>query len=509
MHRRSGVAITFLALSGLSLMHRLLGFVREQVVAGQFGASAVTDAYVAAQSLPTMLHQTVSAATDAVLVPLFVAAMALNHDAVKRLFSTIFITLGGFMLLEALLLWVGAPTIMRILVPGLEAEAMQQGITLARIFAPAVALTGLASLAGSVLQVHDRFLLPAGAALAGNLNIVLAALFFQDRLQIETIASAAVIGYAVQVGLLWLQLRTIDLKTVRLNIDWSIVRQGLVLAWPLLLANAILQVSPLTEKVLGSKMAEGSISALNYAHKLILLPAGVIAITLGTLLFPRFARWVQQGEIKALTAHVEQTLRILMFVLVPGAGLMIVLARPLVTLAFARGNFTADAVIATSQALQVFALALVPLGALPLLTKLLFAFKDTRAQLGAVAGSVITYLGFAIMLSPHMGHRGLALAFVLGQWTHLVWIASALTRYIGRPALSAALLTLPRAGIATFAASGTVWAVVPVTMSTLGQLTLGGLLSGLVYLITQSLFRSQDLHWAYGSLKKVVGGRES
>jgi putative peptidoglycan lipid II flippase len=489
----------------VTIISKLLGFVREQMVAHSFGVTAVSDAYFTAQFIPTTIDYVIGTAVATVLVPLLTSARDTDGRTLNQLISTVLLCIGLVYTLEAGVIWLAAPTVLPMLVPGLNAAATAQGISLVRIFAPSVVLMGLCSITTSLLHVHGRFVWPAVAALSANASIIVVVIINRGNVVPSQLAWAVVLGYGIQAVLLTTIIRSGQLVRPALSVDFQVLKNVIGLALPLMLANSAGLLVQVVDKSLASQLAEGSIAALNYALRLVQLPVGVAVTGLSTVLFARFSQLSADGARSKLTDEVGISLRGVLFLILPVVVVMTVLAEPIVSVAFQRGQFDEEAVRATSGALRYYSVGLAPLVLLPVATKVLYSLKNTRYQLVSGFSAAGTYTVAAWLLIKPGAHQGLALAYALGQFVALVVIMLALLRKLGPQPLIAVGRSLPITGIATVLAIVAALISRRLEASSLVSLVLGCIMSFGTYFGVHFLVQSPEIKWTVRLLRGRSG----
>jgi putative peptidoglycan lipid II flippase len=489
---RYRTALTIGLLTLTSVAAKLLGFVREQVIAGKFGVTALTDAYIAAQVLPITLDTIIGAAIASILVPQLTAALEESRENFKSLLYSVLFTLGAFYALEAILLILGAPYTMRFLMPGLAEETMVRSARLAAIFAPTVALNGLLGMISALLNVSRRFLIPGIAALLPNLFLVVGTWLYWEKVTPEWMASTLVLGLATQLGLLVLDTKRLGLRGVSWRFDGQRVKHLLLAFLPLGLANCVGQVSSLADKSFASNMTTGSLAALNYAAKLIQLPVSVVLVGVVPVVFSRFSKQVAEGNIVAVAQELRRTMQGLLFVLLPVTALLIVLSNQVIAFVYGRGQFDAEAVRLTGGALVYFGFGLVPLAVQPVLTRALFALGDTRTQLAATLANTLAYIGVALLAGPLLAHRGLALAFAAAQFAFAGVVITSLVRRLGKAPFAFSWQFLRTSFLAVLCCSCISWAASQLVRSTPGAILVSVSMGMVGYFSVHFAFRSEE-----------------
>lgn len=479
-------------LSAVSLLSKLLGFVREQIIAGAFGVSSITDAYYAAQLFPSFLDGVVGLAVGTALLPVFTAADSEGPDELGSVLLTCSILLVALFGIESIALWALAPWLITGFVSGLDASSQEQAIQLVRLFAPSVFVMGLSLALTALLNAKQRFILPAVTAVAANVSIIVVAAVYRSKVSVEHLAWAIVIGNLIQ--LIWLVLHLIRQKMIRriYPVRPDVMRKAVLLSAPLILANALTQFTTAIDKAYASHLNPGSISALNYALKLAQLPVGVLVMGLSSVLYTRFSRNLANGDYDSVRHELVRSLQWLTFVIGPVAALIIGLAEPLVTVAFMRGSFGVEAVRATAGALRFYGIGLIPMMISPLVSRVLFSMHDTTSQLFAGFLAIGVYLLSATLLVDHMGHSALALSYALAQAGALILLGFALRRRMGINPFSLMLPSLLRILVASLATFGVAWLVSSLILGQVLSLVVGGMCGLLVYSGSHGILRTNE-----------------
>jgi putative peptidoglycan lipid II flippase len=497
---RRHLALVSIVLSVVTLFSKLMGFVREQIIAKSFGVSAVTDAFVSAQFLTSVLDSLISASLAIVLVPLFTEAMVRSKEATNRLLYTVLLAVGAFYTLYAFFLWGSASFLLKIMVPGLPPESMDTAVSLAKIFGPSVALLGLTAVLTALLNVYRRFLMTALAGTAASIAVIVAYVMYGRHLSVFNLAWAVVLGNFVQVVVLAFQVRKVGASYPG-GLDWHGLRRVVTLAAPLTFATTIWMVTPFLDKFLASRMEHGSIASLNYAQKLIQLPIGVITAGVSTVMFTRFSQLSSQRRFSDLGYEVARTFQAILFCMLPISVFMVMMASPIVSLAFQRGQFDYQAVRATANALVYYSIGLTPMAILPVLTMTLFSVQNTRSNVTSNLLAVVTYVIGATAFGAFMGHRGLALAYSLGQATACLVLGIVLTKLLGTRPFLLAIKSLPQTMAATGLAALGIWLASGMFVNTIGHILSALVMGSTIYVIAHFVMHSQEANWIASVIK--------
>ena len=380
---------------------RVLGLMREMVSAYFFGISGAINAFTVAIQIPNLVRALVAdAALSGAFVPVF--SELLERGEKKRAWrvaSTLFwltlLVLGGITALFILL----APLLMRPF--GQPGGDYDLAVGLSRVLFPIVVLLGLSGIVVGILNTYHHFALPALAPVAWNLVIILGLVIGVPRIEDENAqlylyAGVVVLGTLVQLLLPIPWLRKLD-GSLTLVIDWRdpAVRRVLTLMLPVTLTIGLVNVNFLVDTLFASRLLDPELApaAIDKAFRLYMLPQGVFAVAVTTVLFPMLARLAARGDTAGLRRSLDSGLRQIAFLLVPAGLLSIVLAEPIVRLVYQRGEFTAENTEIVAQCLQAFSIGLVFNGWMLILNRSFYAVQTnwtpTAIALGAVGLNAI------------------------------------------------------------------------------------------------------------------------
>jgi putative peptidoglycan lipid II flippase len=445
------------------LLSRLLGFVREMVLAYQLGASPELGAYYAAFQIPDILNYFLAGgALSIAFVPFYTRARSEQGDAAAaRLLATVLGTMTALAVLASALLWWQADALVRLQFPRFTPEMHALTVRLTRILLPAQIFFVAGGIVRAALMAHGSFRTQALAPLLYNAGIIAGGGVFGATLGAEGFAWGALAGAVVGPFLvpLWDALRRADL-TIGFRIapgERDFLRYLLVAA-PLMLGVTLLTVDEWYDKWFGGLISETVIAQLGLARRLMQLPVAAVGQAIATAALPTLARlWVERRK-DELDAVVLGTLRAgLALALLAAAGFA-ALAEPVVAAVYERGRFTAADTATVTVLLQLFALAVPAWTVQQIAVRPFFARGDTWRPM--LIGSVVAVAAVPlyVMLGRRFGAAGIAAAGVLGMSVNAVVTLMIARRLHGAPDLGAlastglrALLIAVVAGAATHA----------------------------------------------------------
>lgn len=399
------------------VLSRVLGLAREVIVAAQFGTSGDYDAYVAAFRIPDFLFLIVmSGAFGSAFMPVFIGYLSHGQQRKAwRLASNVLtLMVEGFVVL-AILAFIFADPLMRFVVvpglfqPGVPPEVGRTAVQLTRILLLSPLFLGLGAAAKGILEAHSNFTLPAFAPVTYNTAVVFGALFLAPRYGVRGLAWGVVAG---AIGHVLTQLPGLVRAGMRFKVMPKPRAEGLGtvgrLLAPRIIGQAAFQINIIVITNFASRLGESHVSALNYAYQLMMLPHGVFAIAVSTVIFPLMARQFANREYAALKTTLGDALRPLLFLTLPASAALMILARPIVQTLFQLRSFSAESTTLVSEALPYFAAGLFALAIVETTTRAYYAMHDTRTPLVASALTIAVNIVAAFYLAPRLGIRGLA-----------------------------------------------------------------------------------------------------
>ncbi|RMF12039.1 MAG: murein biosynthesis integral membrane protein MurJ [Alphaproteobacteria bacterium] len=421
--------------SGLTLVSRVLGFVRDILMASVLGAGWIADCFVLAFKLPNLFRRLFAeGAFNAAFVPLFsgylegAGSAGETDEAARRAAARRFAEEALSALFAILLLFVAAcQAVMPWLMMGIgmgfvgEPEKFDLAVELTRITFPYLLFISLVSLMGGVLNSLGRFAAVAATPVLLNLSLIGAMVLFANATRTPAHALSWGVSVAGVIQFLWLFVACwregmpLRLRWPRLTPD---VRKLITLMLPVALGAGAYQISLLIDVFLASFLADGSLAFLYYADRLNQLPLGVIGIAVGTALLPALSRQVAAADRNGALASQNRAIEMALFLTLPAAAALVVVPGPVIGVLFERNAFDSAMTAATAAALGAYALGLPAYVLAKVLGPGFFARKDTATPVrySLIALGVNVVLNVILMIP--LAHVGLALATAISAWVN-------------------------------------------------------------------------------------------
>ena len=421
--------------SSMTLLSRILGYVRDTSVAVVFGAGLATDAFMVATKIPNFLRRLFAeGAFSQAFVPILGEYKSQRSaDELRDLIDYVSGMLALVLFVVAVIGVLAAPYIIYISAPGFAKHPEKFALTvdLLRITFPYILFISLTGLAGGILNTFGRFMVPAFTPVLLNVSAIVFTLWLTPYFDPPAKALAwgvfvgGVLQLAFQVPFL---LRLKVMPRFKLNFRHEGVRRVLRQMGPALFGVSVGQISLLLNVFFASFLVTGSVTWLYYADRLMEFPAGMLGVALGTILLPSLSRHFASGADKEYTSLLDWGLRLVLLLALPCAAALLTFSQPLVATLYHYGAFTDKDVQQTTLALTGYGVGLLGLVAIKVLAPGFYASQDiqTPVRIAVVVLCATQVLNF--FLVPWLSHAGLAWSIGLGALLNAAWLLMSLMR---------------------------------------------------------------------------------
>lgn len=492
-------ALSSVTVMGGFVASKVIGVVRQSIIARTFGAGGQLDAYYAAFRLPDLLVTLIAGGAIATtVIPLFAEHLSRGDtDRAWRLASAVLNILFSAMGLLSLIAAALSPWLVRHFIgPGFDPARQSLTAELLRIVLVSSALFAASSLVMSVLQAHGRFLLPALADFFYDVGIICGAQFLSPRLGIRGLAFGVVAGATlhllVQVpGLV--RCRARYTPTFRTG-DRALLELGRLMG-PRILILGMFQCVLLVTTSIASTLPEGSISALNMGWIVMQMPEVVFAMAIATAVFPTMSRLAAQADREGLRRTATHALRAILFLTFPSVVALLVLGQPYIAVLFRGGVFSQRDAEMVYGATAAFVAGLLGHSVLEIAARLFYAHKNTVVPFWVAFGATVLNLGLCFALAPRLGQAGLALANSIAvtlQSSLLLWLG---WRSVARFDWHAVLALSWRAAVASAAMAACLLLIVrhQASLGSLWTALAGSGAGGMVYLAVMAFLSRAEI----------------
>ena len=498
---------------------RVLGFVRDMVLAKLFGATPAADAFFVAYRIPNLLRELFAEGSmSAAFIPVFTEYHTLRSkqdawELASAAFTTLLTIVTGITILGIL----GAAGIVWLLAPGFHDDPTRLEMTtlLTRMMFPYLIFISLAALAMGILNSLRAFAAPAFSPVFFNLFIIGCSLFLAPTMRepILGVAIGVVAGGAAQFAM---QLPGLKLRGMLFGFMFNPGHPGVRkigrLMIPSLLGLSVTQINITVSTILGSFFAGGP-TYLFYGMRLIQFPLGIFGVALATAILPTLSAQAARGALDELRTTLGFGLRMILFIIVPAMVGLILLRTPLVHLFFEHGTFTAHDTAETAFAVLCYALGLWAFGGVRIIVSAFYSLKDTTTPAISAAISVVVNILFSLVLMSHLGAAGLALATALAAMVNGGILVVVLNRRLGgvewesviRSAGRVLVACVPIVMACWWVAGAQVWTQPDDWAEKSAMLVVAIGLSIVGYFGVHALFRSDELGVVWGMVRRKLG----
>ncbi len=420
-------------LAAASLVSRVVGMLRDRILAGEFGAGEKLDIYYAAFRLPDLLFQLlILGALSAGFIPMFTALLEQDKKSAwvfaNNVLHSVLVCFG----VVAVFVFGSAPLLVRIAIaPGFSLEAQQTTVVLTRIMLLSPIFLGVSALFTGIAQTFRHFFIPAIAPIFYNVGIMLGALFLAPRFGIVGVAWGVIVGAFFHAIIQWPAVYAVGFRYTFVCVWNEKIRSLARLMIPRVLTLGIVNIELLALTAFASSLPKGSLSVFNFANNLQSFPIGIIGASYAVAAFPSFSEAVARNDRDGFIQSFSSVVRQVFFFMIPATVLFIVLKAQIVRSILGTGAFDWQATVLTFETVQAFAYGFVAQTVFFVLVRGFWAYADTvRPAIIAIVGAIAT-LGVAYVGRNFFGVSGLALALSIGATAETIVLWIVLRRRVG------------------------------------------------------------------------------
>jgi putative peptidoglycan lipid II flippase len=432
------IALNASVVAGGTLLSRILGFLRDVIIAFALGAGPWADAFFVAFRIPNLLRRlTAEGSLTMAFVPVFTRIQKEQGQEKAYIFTrSALVWLIGILGVVSLIAIFGASYLIRIVAPGFadDPQVFEHTVFLVRICFPYIIFISAVALCMGFLNARDHFLAPALAPCVLNISLIAASLL-AVWLEFEVSVALSIGVLVAGLGQWLLQQPFLSQQGFTWRGKWSLKDKGVRRAGKLMLPTvagaAVYQLNVVMITVLASFLAQGSISYLYYADRLVQFPLGVFGIAVSTAALPSLSSLAASAKMEEFVKTLNSTLGLILFISLPAMAGLIALREPLVEVLFARGAFEGQSVQETAWALVGYSLGLPAFCSVRSLVSAFYAQEDTRSPVLAAAICMLLNVALGLILMQYLRHVGLALAVALSSWLNIFLLGIFLRRHVG------------------------------------------------------------------------------
>jgi putative peptidoglycan lipid II flippase len=415
-----------------SIISKLLGFLRDRLLASYFGAGEILDSYYAAFKLPDLIFNTlVLGALASAFIPIFTKVWLEDKDKAIRLSNTILNYLLGALIVLAALIFIMAPYLMKFIVPGFGSEQLSMTITFTRIMLLSIVFFGLSNVFGGILNSLKKFFSFSLAPVFYNLGIIFGITVFYPAMGIVGLAWGVVFGSLLHF---LIQLPETLRSGWKYRFLWRItaeVKRILKLMLPRTLGLAAGQLNQVIITMVASTLMAGSIAIFNLANNLQSFPISIFGVSLAIAVFPVFSEALARADKDKFRQTFSIHFRRVIFLVIPASVFILLLRAQIVRVILGSGNFDWADTYYTAQVLGWFMVSLFAQSLIPMLARSFYALEDTKTPVVISLVAIAINIIGSIFLGRRFGVEGLALAFSVAAIVNMLLLLMALRIKVG------------------------------------------------------------------------------
>ena len=455
------VAGAALVISLAGILSRLLGLVRDRILASQFGAGDVLDVYYAAFRVPDLVYNLlVVGALSAAFIPVFTRLIVNKKENEARKLSSGVITLMVLAVASiSALLAVFSPWVVKLVTPGFTPEKMSDVVYFTRIMFLSPIFLGISAVFGGMLVSYKRFLVYSLAPITYNIGIIIGALFFVRFIGPAGLAWGVVLGAMLHMLIQYPAAKKIGFKysfSLMKSVCDKNVRKVIVLMIPRSLGMAVNQINLLVITVFASTLAAGSLAVFNFANNIQSVPMGLFGISFAVAVFPHLSSLAGEESRKEFARVFSRTFRRITFFVVPMSVAIFVLRAEIVRAVLGAGQFDWEDTVRTLQVLGILSLSLFAQSLIPLLARSFYAIHDTKIPFYIALVSEAVNIILVVLLIGKYQVMGLAIAFSVSSVLNMFLLVLILRKRVGYLDDKNISISFIKIGLASLLAGGVI-----------------------------------------------------
>ncbi|GBE17285.1 putative peptidoglycan biosynthesis protein MurJ [bacterium BMS3Abin15] len=423
------MAAFIISLAGIA--SRILGLVRDRILASQFGAGDTLDIYYAAFRVPDLVYNLlVLGALSAAFIPVFTGLVSRDDKKEAWKLSSGVLTIGVIVIsLVSVMLAILAPYLMKLVTPGFSEAKVAEAVMFTRIMFLSPLLLGISAVFGGILVSFKKFLVYSLAPIMYNIGIIIGAVFFVKIMGPIGLAWGVVLGAVLHMVIQYPAVKHSGFK-YKLMISEALrnsnLKRVVYLMIPRTMGVAATQINLLIITIFASMLATGSLTVFNFANNIQSAPLGLFGIAFAIAVFPTLSSLAAKGDKREFVKNFSQAFRQILFFIIPLSVFIVILRAQLVRVVLGSGKFDWEDTILTFEVLGILALSLFAQSLIPLLTRSFYALQNTKTPFYIALFSETINILIVLMLIGKYQLMGLAVAFSVASVVNMALLLSAL-----------------------------------------------------------------------------------
>jgi putative peptidoglycan lipid II flippase len=485
-----------------TILSRILGYIRDMLVANLFGTGMFADAFYAAFRIPNLFRRMFGEGSfSTAFIPVLSEYLHKKEKSeVQNFLSTAFTILLLILVVISVLGMFFSPILAKIVAGGFsnDPEKMQLTIELARLMFPFILFMCLAAFLLAVLNTLHSFFLPAFAPSSLSFSEIFYMLAIAPVIvpgnQIKGLAVSVIIGGALHFFIQYPKLKSLGwhLK-FKLDLKHPGVRKIFFLMIPSIIGLSVDQINALVDSRCASSLGQGPVSALYYSNRLMQMPLAIFGLALVSVSLPVMSKAFAQKDMTTLKNSLNYSVRLTVFTLLPAAGGLMVIGLPIVKLLFEHGKFSSSGSIMTNNALFYYSLGLPAYALSKIFANAFYSFQDTKTPVKVAIVAMILHVILCIALMYPMGVGGLALATAVSSYFNFILLAVYLKKRIGKLGIKQILFSSLKSLMAAVVTGITAWNVCKISENLFVSVPTAIILGLIAFVAVSYILKSEEL----------------
>ncbi|MEX0877351.1 MAG: murein biosynthesis integral membrane protein MurJ [Candidatus Spechtbacterales bacterium] len=396
----NSVPVAALILGGSVLVSRLLGLVRDRILAGLFGAGIELDVYFAAFRVPDLVYNIIiGGAVSSAFIPVFISYLSKNKNEAWEVARSFFYMATVGLLVVCALLYVLMPFLIPLVVPGFDDESKSIAVTMSRIMLLSPLFLGLSAIFSGILHSFRKFFIYSLAPIFYNVGIIIGALWFTDFAGVKGLAWGVALGAVLHMVVQAPSSFSAGFRLPGLkNIYHPAIKRILRLMGPRALGLAAYQINLWVITIIASTLAVGSLAIFTLANNIQYLPIGIIGTSFATAVFPNLSQSFSRKDEKSYLMEISRTLRSVFFLVFPLSVMFFIFRAQIVRIILGTGQFSWEDTRLTAAALGAFSLGISAYALAPIISKAFYARENTKTPVLANTAGIVINIILSVLL---------------------------------------------------------------------------------------------------------------
>ncbi|MEO0237165.1 MAG: murein biosynthesis integral membrane protein MurJ [candidate division WOR-3 bacterium] len=403
---------------------RLSGFFREVVYSAFIGTSRIMDGFLVAFLLPNFFRRILGErAAESVFLPMYIREREKSQKNADSYMSNLFTIISLILIIGTILLYLISPILLKILAPGFDRETYDISLKITYLILPYMFFIGIYSFLGSLLESFKKFSLYNISPLVFNIVMIISIPLFYKKNPVLTISFSVLIGVILQTLILFFGLKKLPIK-YRFTISFKDerIKKSFKLLVPIIGASFIEKSAIYVDRIMGSILGTGAISALHFSFLLTDLPFAVFSIAISKVIHPYISEKENYSSKQNFRKFIKRGVLLNLLILLPISLLFIIFAEKIISIIYQRGAFNVQSVKMTYIPFIYYTLGLIPMGIIQVFAKGFYSLLNTKTPLYVSMISMIINVLLNIILMPKLNLAGIAFATSISYWFHAIYL---------------------------------------------------------------------------------------